>query len=264
MSSKRRTSYLDTSIFIETIKLDFSKGRSGVDSLIGTDRRIASSFTLIELNKMFFIISIALYEKVEELKDVGSAKIELSNKFGRDTKYFFMVDGFVERTRLDDYKDDYRKYLAMLETIIIDIQDRIHNLVHEFNGYFIKHPLAVYRIGSKLDFDELKLLAGEFNENNFRDAWTRNKSQLLSAQQYFKALAKTKKRLNAKERDLSLLLDQLLKDEKFDRGVKKYLGDLLITLEAPKNSRVLAHDRLFEEHLGKMLGKNTEYVDFKK
>lgn len=261
MTKKRVTpSYFDTSIFLEYLKLPTPKANKYLDSTTSNGRRMASSYSVIEMNKRLLVVAINFYDTINELRDVASAKIELSNKWGREPKYYLILDGIVERNKTSDFKNDYKSYLALLEIIIVDIQDKIYTLVHSFNGDFKSHPLYKTRIFSKDNFEQLRQEGGNFNPKDFLDTWKKDQKQLEQASQYFDNL-KTKKKLNKIETEIDALVKELLKD--YPSPTWKNMGDLLIALNSPKSHNLLAHDNLFST-LGNMLSKPTLYITFPK
>lgn len=258
MTKTRNKSFLDTSIFLEYLKLPLPQSSSHLNSITRNGRLMASSFTVMEINKRLLYVAICYYKKIEELHDVSMAKIILSNKWGREPKYYLILDGLVERNRTQDVKNDYKSYLALLEMVVIDIQDRVYTLVSIFNGAFIKHPLFKTRVFSNEDFAQLVSEADKYDKKDFLDVWKNDVRQLKTALKYFDDLAKTKK-LTKNEHSIRNLTQALTSDKPVPSW--ENMGDLLIALDSPKNNQLLAHDKLFPL-LGNMLDKPVQYVDF--
>lgn len=258
MSKSTTNSYLDTSVFLEYVKHPLLQSSRYLNQVAGAGRRSASSYSIMELNKRFLVLAIDYYQTIEKLRDVGSAKIELSNRWGRAPKYYLIFDGLVERNKTADYKNDFRAYLALLEMVIIDTHDRLISLAHNYNGDFLKHPLFKVRLTSKDDFAKLNILAKSYDKKDYIDIWRNDTEQLNQAIAYFEELSLTKK-LNKTQAKIFDLVRSLKQNDPIKSW--EHMGDLLISLNSPKSYTLLAHDKLFTI-LCEMLAKRTLYVDF--
>lgn len=250
--------FLDTSVFLEVIKLDDRLQKIKLQKLTLTARKEASYFTIIELNRYFLRLAIRLYDTTNELMDVSAANIKVSNEFGRAAKYYSIINSLIMRSTSSVYHTDYRIYTSLIEAFIIAMQEKIHTMVNSFKGDFSGHPLVRSRIYSADDFEYHKDEVDNL-EIDFTTIWTKHNKQLRAAEQYFTHLASLKD-LTIPEKEIRNFINGLLTDP--SKVKSKHIGDMVINLNAPNNAKALAHDKLFTL-IGTSLGKNTSYIDFK-
>ena len=246
--------YLDTSIFIQVLSLDSKLKHFVTTKLTVSGRTMASYFTLIEINKYFIQLAIRMYDKIDELKDVPSAKVSLSNDFNRAPTYYMILDALVDRNiALSPSMPGYRMYLAHLETVIVTLQDELFSMVNEFKGVFAKHPIAQSRVYKSSDFPKHTAVLSANKEIDYSPAWLKYRHQLIQAEAYFRSLPK----LKMLQKEISVLVTQVLTDPNGKRS--KHFGDLVIGLDAPLGVHILAHDHSFPI-IGESIGKKTTYI----
>ena len=223
---------------MEIFKLKITDSQKYFSRLSSSGGTMAAFYTIIELNKYFLIVAIKLYSKVMELKDPSAANMVLSNDFGRKPTYYVIMNALILRNATSVYPCDYKSYAAQLEVIIVDLQDRIYSMVKQFNGTFAKHPIVLSRVYSRNDFEEHARIVKE-SEINYGEAWKIHRTQLLSANEYFKKLPKKTKN----QQEIHDLVAQLLLDKQPKPST--HVGDLIISLDSPSNATVIAHDKIF-------------------
>ena len=251
--TKHPTSFLDTSIFIEVFKEPNMRiGQKKLLNLTNSSRREASYYTILELNRQLLALAIELYDEVLIQRDPNRAKIKLSNKWGRSAKYFLIIDSLLMSESSSVIHNNYRVYAALLESFIVAMQERIWTLVHAYVGDFKKHILVMNRVNSADDFEQHKAIIKSLTID-YESIWTDHAKELKAALVYFKSLPKPL----AADREVMDLIEQILTEPK--KANRKHFGDLVISLNAPNNARMLAHDKIFTT-LGPSLDKKAEYV----
>lgn len=243
--------FIDTSVLIETLKLPVNEVESRLESITPKGKRYATYYSIIEINRGCLASMLKLYNKVDELRDVSSAWVQISNSFGRTTKYVTLLNSLMMRYHKSIDHNNYQNYLAYLEIIIIDIQDRISSLIHQFIGSFANDSLGSFFLESKEDF----FLHGELikQKTNFEEFIKTNKDQIIDMSNYFKNQNKT---LNKSEKLINDLVDSILTKPNITHVHK---GDLVIALDCPKKHILIAHDKIFNIILSAQ-SKNGHYV----
>lgn len=254
--------FLDTSIFVQIIKLDVKLRQLVLTKLTTPGKTAASYLTLIEINKYFLVVAIEMYELIKEHKDVSSAVMKLSNSYGRRANYFMIIMALVDRNIVNTGSmPGYRTYISQLETVIVTLQDEVYYMVSEFHGVYKKHPIVLSRVFSADDFDLHTKVVAANKVLDYSETWNKYQAELLNADEYFKTESKLTRKL---QREIHELVQAVLEDPDVKQSARKlkgskHFGDMAISLNAPKNVNILAHDHSFEV-INEALGKESTYV----
>lgn len=258
MPKKPQSVLLDTSVILEYFKENPTSAQSKLSKALKGGRSYAAYFTIIEINSYCIVEMIKLHEAILEYKDSGTAIKKMSNAWGRAPKYHMILIGLLLDEHSSINHKEYRKFAAQVEATIVDFQDRLYNLVSQFEGHFSDHPIVKSRVLSNNDFSLLRADV-TVNKIDYDEVFRHYKKQLQFAADYFIDL-KTQKKLLVMERDVEKLVNEAM-NEPPTLSDKKHRGDLIVSLSSSKGRKILAHDVSFAT-IAPSLGKDTEYIDF--
>ena len=249
-----RSYYFDTSIFMLYVKADPAVRRLFKSKSTSGGKSYASYFTLIELNRSFINVGIELHDRIIELQDPGSALIEFSDGFGRGSKYTLILAGIIENNMQNSgLPHNLKMYTSCLESIIVDLQDEIYDLVTEFLGHYKKNPVVNSRVYSREDFEEYKEII-KTNKLDFSANWQKQNSSLKKLENFLT----NEPKLSAEQKKIHVTVQKVL--ENVNTGYRKHFGDITIGIDSPNNATIIAKDHSFET-IAPGLGKNVRYTD---
>lgn len=257
--------FIDTSIFLEVFKKDIVTGQSLLSKATLGHRKSAAYWTIIEINKYFLIIAIDLHNKVLKLQSAPDAVAAASNGWGRSTNYTVLLQSLLMRSTVAAYHSDYKMYASQLESVIVDIHDRVIHMVSKFEGSFSHHPIVTSVIESRADFkNHVKIVNS--TPITYDEVWKRHRKELELAKDYFEKLPPSPRtgELLAMEKQIKILVESVLTEteiKKIPKTSKRHTGDLIIGLSCPKGEEIIAHDESFNT-IAPSLGKLNTYVDF--
>jgi hypothetical protein len=242
--------FLDTSIFHELFKLGQKEFNIKINQCAG-GARFAAFYTAIELNRGFIQTLVRHYKKVEELQDVASAWVILSNEFGaRPSKRGAILVSYMLKYQ-QSIPANYKLYLASLEIIITDITDKASLLVKQFIGHYGDHALSSLGLYSSNEYEQFLKDCKEYGSLDLTEVWVDSDEQLMGM--YEKLVSQSR----YKKIDLDTLnfIEALLMDDY--KTKYPHIDDLVISLECPQPHKMVAKDRSFETLIplqGKMGG----------
>lgn len=246
---------MDTSIFHEMFKAKQDTFQEKINEF-ADGRRFAAYYTAIELNRGFLQTMVAHHSKVLELQDVASAITILGNGYGRVKSNALTLETYMINFN-GHVSGDYRVYAANLESIIFDMSDRANELVRHFLGHFSDHALCVLDLYSSDQYEDFLDRCRSFSDVELEDFWIDNDVQLYKIRDRILGLAP---RLRKDQFELLQFIERIMAGDY--TAEYEHLSDFVISLECPKNTKMIAHDHSFERLLIPLQQKFTQYVSF--
>ena len=234
--------FLDTSVFYECIKMGAGEFETHLVKY-APGRRYAAYYSVMELNARLFYEAVQHYKDVEQMRDVPRALVKLSNKFSPASKARGVIF-YSYLLRRSDIPQQYDLYLIHLEAMIMDMNDRLKNLVKDFRGFFQDHDLANLDTYSKADYDELVEACGKYDrKESLKDFWTHATGSVKRMLRALDTEKEDKGKLNKRQQEL----EKFLKSVDSAGEAIKYndVADLVIAMECPRNQTLVAKDKIF-------------------
>lgn len=235
----------DTSIYPELLKASYPEFIAEIEKYPVT-KKYGLYFSIIELNLGLIKSWVEYFEEVEDKKDISIAKAIMSDKYGRQSKNYIILDSL--NTQFNDVtpNKDISGYLAQLEGTIFLAVTIINNSVKSFVGNFNRYELASFQVDYREEYGAFLKKCKLNRITELKNYLAGNSKKLKLMDIYINEQLKTKD--NAELRKWNMLIKQALSDSSMCdtyRLNQKY-GDIVIALELQRRHKLLTTDGSFD------------------
>lgn len=254
--AKNKVYILDTSIQIRRL-LD-KKVENEVKRLRGSGKVFSLHFVYYEYRVGLLRIMIEYYFAVKTFGKADAA-LEISDRFGRDAKFYTLFREVIDRDSLGTSWKTEEEYLDRVEAAIRTVDTLFSSNIDGCLGSFIDDEIVNYTIKSKDDFrgfmDLLKKRKSLFPLMEYWEKRLEELELLVNAKSSFgKKYLKMHKRLSSIQENRKRCLEV-----RINQGV----GDAVIASDVEKSHTIVSLDRLHEVLCG-ALGKKFIILEGRK